>query len=385
MTNQIQIPRILDLKTALSKKSHFLLGPRQTGKSFAIRAQLSPAKIYDLLLHDTFRKLSYNPSLIREEWKKEDQLIVIDEIQKLPELLDEVHWMIENRGVRFLLTGSSARKLRKVGPNLLGGRARLLRFHPFVRAELNSSFDLQKTLQIGTLPGIYFSDDPERDLDAYLSLYIQQEIANEGLTRNLPAFSRTLEVAALCQAEQTDFTAISSDAQVPRTTVHEYFQILEDTLMIHKLEPWEGAKKRKAVATSKYYFFDWGVARKLQGIGEITPKTPLYGKAFESYLFHELRSFCDYRDVKSFHYWRTPTGEEVDFILNNEVAIEVKAKATLSRADFKGLLKLSEEKKLKKLLLVYLGPERNPEEFSKIKVLHYTKFLDQLWTGEILS
>lgn len=379
-----KIPRILNLKAALSKKSHFLLGPRQTGKTSAIEAQLGSVKVYDLLLKEVFRRLSFNPSLIREEWKAEHRIIVIDEIQKLPDLLDEVQWMIEKYNVHFLLTGSSARKLRKYGTNLLGGRARMLHLHPFVRKELGAHFDLNRALQTSLLPSIYFSEDPEAELDSYVALYIQQEIANEGLIRNLPAFSRFLEVAALCQAEQTHFTAVSNDAQVARTTVHEYFQILEDTLMIHRLDVWGQSKKRKSVATPKYYFFDWGVARKLQGIDRFEPKSVLFGKAFESYFFHELRSYCDYHSAKKLQYWRTQSGDEVDFILNEDIAIEVKGKATMSSQDLKGLRKLAEEKKMRQFYFVYLGSDRRLDSVRNITVLNYESFLDRLWAGEIL-
>jgi uncharacterized protein len=379
-----KIARLVDLKASLAKKSYFLLGPRQTGKSSVIEAQLPEATTYDLLQKDVFRKLSYDPSLIRKEWKNE-KIVVIDEIQKLPELLDEVQWMIEKKGVHFLLTGSSARKLKKYGTNLLGGRARMLKFHPFVKEELGEHFRLEKALQIGLLPGIYFSEDPELDLDSYIALYVQQEIANEGLTRNLPAFSRMLEVAALCQAEQVDFTAVSNDAQVPRTTVHEYFQILEDTLIIHKLEPWSETKKRKPIATPKFYFFDWGVARKLQGAREVNSRSPLFGKAFESYLFHELLTYCDIHGGIELHYWRTQSQDEVDFVLNNEVAIEVKAKEFLSSRDLKGILRLKEEKKLKKYFLVYLGKNQNREDIPGVFVLNYEDFLRQLWAGDILD
>jgi predicted AAA+ superfamily ATPase len=383
------VKRFLNLDAALKKKSHFLLGPRQTGKSYLIRQSLPHARIYDLLLKETFRALSHNPGLIREELESEsgksEKIIVIDEIQKLPELLDEVQWLIENKRVRFLLTGSSARKLKRYGTNLLGGRARLLRLHPFVRSELGKQFDLMRAAQVGLIPSIYFSDDPEQDLDAYVALYIQQEIANEGLTRNLPAFSRVLEVAALCQAEQTDFTAVSNDAQVPRTTVHEYFQILEDTLMIHRLEPWGELKSRKPVATSKYYFFDWGVARKLQNLGRVAAKSPLFGKAFESIMFHELRSYCDYHTNSSLHYWRTQSNTEVDFILNGEIAIEVKGKEQISANDLKSLQILVESGKTKRHLLVYLGPRRKIAGFPAITLLPYGEFLDLLWSGELTN
>jgi uncharacterized protein len=376
------ISRIVNLKSALESKSHILLGPRQTGKSFLIRQQLSDVKIYDLLLKETFKKLSFNLGAIREELTERDKIVIIDEVQKLPDLLDEVQWLIENKGVRFLLTGSSARKLKRYETNLLGGRARLLKLHPFVSSELGSYFSLEKVVNRGLLPSVYFSDNPEADLESYIALYLQQEVANEGLTRNLPAFSRVLEVAALCQAEQTDFTAVSNDAQVPRTTVHEYFQILEDTLILHKLAPLAEVKSRKPVATSKYYFFDWGVARALQQVGSVKTKSPLFGKAFESFIFHELKSFTDYHHIQGLKYWRTHAGDEVDFILGNEIAIEVKGKDNVVPKDLKGLLKLKDEVKFKKYIFIYLGENRRMDSSKGIHILNYQNFLERLWAGE---
>lgn len=378
------ISRITDLKSALSKKSHILLGPRQTGKTFLIRQQMPEVKTYDLLLKETFKKLSFDLGSIRSELTEKDKVIIVDEIQKLPELLDEIQWIIENKGVRFLLTGSSARKLKRYGTNLLGGRARILNLHPFVSQELGKHFLLEKVVNNGLIPSIYFSDDPEADLESYIATYLQQEIANEGLTRNLPAFSRVLEIAALCQSEQTDFTAVSNDAQVPRTTVHEYFQILEDTLILHKLPPLGKAKTRKPVSSSKYYFFDWGVARKLQGVGPVRKKSPLFGKAFESFIFHELKSFTDYFKLSQLQYWRTHSGDEVDFILGNEIAIEVKGKDHLTSQDLNGLLCLGKEVKLRKYILLYLGENRQMDSAKGIQILNYKHFLDLLWAREIV-
>lgn len=379
-----QIPRLLKLDRLLTKKSYFLLGPRQTGKSFLIRKQLKAHKSYNLLLKDVFQKLSFNPSLIRQELTDQDKVIIIDEIQKIPELLDEVQYLIEEKGIHFLLTGSSARKLKKYGTNLLGGRARVIHFHPFVRAELKEHFDLHRALNFGLIPSIYFSEEPETDLDAYLGLYLQQEIANEGLTRNLPAFSRFLEVAALCNGEQIDFSRISNDAQVPRTTIHEYFQILKDTLVATELPAWKESVKRKPVATSKFYFFDFGIVRKMQKLGEVKTGSPTFGKAFEAYLFHEIKSYCDYKNIKDLHYWRTHSQEEVDFIINNEVAVEVKGKETISEKDLKGLRKLKEEGLLKKYILVHLGENKTLDIDKDIKIMNWKYFLDELWAGKIL-
>lgn len=384
------IKRNLDLKTLLAKKSYFLLGPRQTGKSFLIRETLcktlKDVKVYNLLLREDFQKLSFNPSVIREELSPKDKIVVIDEIQKLPEILDEVQDLIETKKVHFLLTGSSARKLKRYGTNLLGGRARLVHLHPFVSAELGEHFDLLKIANYGLLPSVYFSDDPEADLDAYIGLYLQQEVANEGLARNLPSFARFMEVAATCHAEQIDYTSVSNDTQIPRTTIHDYFQVLKDTLIGDELPCWRESIKRKAVTTPKFYFFDWGVARKLMGYGQIQLKTPLFGKAFESLFYQELRAYCDYFHIKNFHYWRTSKHEEVDFILDHSVAIEVKSASHVTAKDLSGLIRLKEENALKKYFLVYLGDTvRHLEVDEEIEVIPYRLFLEHLWDGKILD
>lgn len=378
------IDRTLNLKLLLKNKSYFLLGPRQTGKSYLIREQLPDVKKYDLLMKDVFRKLSFNPTAIREELTPKDKIIVIDEIQKLPDLLDEVQYLIENKGIHFLLTGSSARKLSKKGINTLGGRARVQYFHPLTYWELKSQFKLEKMINWGLLPSVYISDDPKADLDSYISIYLQQEIANEGLVRNLSAFSRFIDVAATCHAEQIDYTSISNDAQIARTTIHDYFQVLKDTLVGHEVHIWGEAKKRKPIATSKFYFFDWGVAKNLMGYGKIQIKTPLFGKAFESFIFQELLAWASYNKFDAPKYWRTQDQKEVDFIINDEIAIEVKGKSVLTIKDLEGLIALKEEKKIKKYYLVFTGSEsRNFEQAKGIEILPYQIFLEKLWTDNL--
>ncbi len=378
------IQRILDLKSLLAKKSYFLLGPRQTGKSFLIRENLNDVKVYNLLLRKDFQKLSFNPSTIREELSPTDKIIVIDEIQKLPEILDEVQDLIETKKIHFLLTGSSARKLKRYGTNLLGGRARMIRIHPFVSAELGKYFDLMRVANYGLLPSVYFSEDPEADLDAYIGLYLQQEVANEGLSRNLPSFARFMEVAATCHGEQIDYTAVSNDTQIPRTTVHDYFQVLKDTLIGDELPCWKAPIKRKSVASSKFYFFDWGVARKLMGYGLIQKKTPLFGKAFESLIYQELKAYCDYHHIKNLHYWRTSQQDEVDFILDQKIAIEVKGKSQITPQDLAGLIRIKEEKILKKFFLVYTGETiKHLDIDPEIEIIPYPLFLKKLWDGAL--
>lgn len=378
------ITRSLNLRKLLEKKSYFLLGPRQTGKSLLIREQLKDVKKYDLLLNEDYRKLSFNPGAIREEVTSKDKIIVIDEIQKLPELLDEVQYLIENNRINFLLTGSSARKLKKKGINSLGGRARIQYFHPLTYWELKSEFNLERMINHGLMPSIYLSDDPDADLNSYVSIYLQQEIANEGAVRNLSSFSRFIEVASTYHAEQIDFTSVSNDAQIPRTTVHDYFQVLKDTLVGHELPVWGESKKRKPIATSKFYFFDWGIAKNLMGLGKIQTKSPIFGKAFESFFFQELLAWSSYTNNSSLKYWRTQDKKEVDFILGDEIAIEVKGKANITLKDLDGLMALKEEKKIKKYFLVYIGKESKTFEQAKgIEILPYQIFLDRLWSGDL--
>ncbi|MBI4374485.1 MAG: ATP-binding protein, partial [Deltaproteobacteria bacterium] len=360
----------------------FLFGPRQTGKSTLIREQLQGVPVYNLLDNPTLLALSRFPTRLREGLPPDQKVAVIDEIQKLPSLLDEVHYLIEERGMRFLLTGSSARKLRQGGVNLLGGRARSQTLHPLVFSELGDRFDLLKALNHGLIPSIYFSDSPQEDLESYTSNYLKEEIMAEGLTRSIPAFSRFLEVAALCNGKLINYTEIGNDAQVPRTTIHEYFQILKDTLIAYELVPWKRSKTRKPISTSKFYFFDGGVVRFLQNRSMIQERSPEFGDAFETYFFHELRAFVDYTKSGELRYWRSTSGFEVDFILGDSIAVEIKAKSTISQQDLKGLFALKEEKKLKQYFLVSL--ESRPRMVEGIQILPWNLFLKKLWGRDII-
>jgi len=372
------IERVLDLRGLVEKKSYFLFGPRQTGKSFLIAHSLKDVPVYDLLDTAVYLALSHNPGRLSQELAPKDRVVVIDEIQRLPELLNEVHRLIEQRGVRFLLTGSSARKLRRGGVNLLGGRARTKFLHPLSVRELGNRFDLQRAMERGLLPSMYFSDDPRADLEAYAGSYLQQEIVAEGATRNVPAFSRFLKVAALCNGTIVNFTKVANDAQVPRTTVYEYFEILTDTLILHELPAWRKSRKRKPLASSKYYFFDVGVVRALQD-REFRRGTPEFGEALETYIMHELLSYRDYGPGEPLAYWRSTSGFEVDFILGDHTAIEVKARDNLAPQDLKSLRALAEEQKLKRYLCVTLEPR--PRQLAGVTILPYRDFLEALWAG----
>ena len=374
-----QVDRLINLQALLEKKSHFLLGPRQTGKTFLVQHTLKNARVYDLLDHAVYLALSQNPGRMAQELSPKDRIVVIDEIQRLPELLNEVHRLIESRGLRFLLTGSSARKLRRGGVNLLGGRARTKYLHPLTYKELGSRFDLRTATERGLLPSIYFSDDPRADLQSYAGSYLQQEIVAEGATRNVPAFSRFLKVAAFCNGTIVNFTKVANDAQVKRTTVYEYFEILKDTLVLYELPAWRKTKKRKPLASSKYYFFDVGVVSSLQG-RRFRPGTPEFGEALETYLMHELTSHSDYVSQESLGYWRSTTGFEVDFIIGDHTAIEVKAKENVSPQELKPLRVLAEEKQLKRYLCVSLEPRAR--KIDGVSILPIRQFLEALWNGE---
>ena len=380
------LTRIVDLKRVISHKSLLLIGPRQTGKTQLIAHTLNDdVAYYNLLDKEMFFRISNDLTLIRKQvmaQRPKSGIVVIDEIQRLPELLDEVHLMIEKEGLRFVLTGSSARKLKEKGVNLLGGRARQLKMHPLSYMEL---FDLRKCLNRGLLPAIYLSDDPRADLGSYLGTYLENEIAREASVRNLPAFSRFLTTAALCNGQIVNYSAIASDSQVSRKIVAEYFQILLDTLIATELPAWQCSKKRKALETSKFYFFDTGVVRTVLDLPPTKEKSKDFGDFFEAYIHHELRTYIDcHRSDATLNYWRTTSNHEVDFILGGQIAIEVKAKSIVSEKDLSGLRACEQEKILKKYIVVSM--EERPRLVDDLfLIVPYKEFLKSLWNHELLD
>ena len=370
------VARYLDVRAILDSKSCFLFGPRQTGKSTLIRQQLAGHPTYNLLDQPLFLRLARNPALIREALSDDTSIVVIDEIQKMPELLNEVQLMIDERDVRFLLTGSSARSLRRKGVNLLGGRARSRALHPFVRAELGNRFDLARALEYGLLPSIHFSDSPVEDLAAYAGDYLKEEVAAEAIVRNIGAFSRFLEVAAHAHGEMINFANLSNDAQVPASTVREYYQILKDTLIAHEVPAFTDSRKRKAISTSKYYLFDIGLARHLQGRRGLAPGTSEYGAAFESFIFQEVKAFCDYHRLDTPRYWRSKSQFEVDLVFE-DLAVETKATKNVSARDLRGLRALREEGLFTHYVLVSMEPRARLVD--GVRILPWTEFLDRLW------
>jgi predicted AAA+ superfamily ATPase len=375
--------RVLDLSSALKHRSVFLFGARQTGKSTLLRTNFPEARYVNLLAADTFRELSAKPEILRQSLKPGDQLVIIDEIQKLPGLLDEVHLMIEEfKDRRFILTGSSARKLRRGGANLLAGRALTYHLFPLTWAEAGAE-KFEEKLLIGGIPSVLDSSAPWEDLKEYVGTYLQEEIRAESLTRSIEAFSRFLSVAGLANGQQLNFTKIGNDAQVPARTVREFFSVLEDTMVGFQIPPYQKARSRKPVATSKFYFFDLGVAHALQGVTELPVGTAQFGAALEHLVASELRAYLSYRRrSESLTYWRTTSQLEVDFLVGDSVAIEVKGSGRVSSSDTKGLLALAEDISLKRKILVAMESTARTLE-SGVEVLPANEFFDQLWRDTI--
>ncbi len=384
----MDIVRTLKLNELLQKKSHFLLGPRSTGKTTLIRKQLPHAFVVNLLQSALERRLSSHPedleTLILEN-SKETKLVVIDEVQKVPQLLNEVHRLIEEKKIRFLLTGSSARKLRGENVNLLAGRAWRAELFPLTWRELGSShFNLEKYLLQGGLPQVYNSDYPREELEAYVRTYLYEEIRAEALVRKVPAFSKFLEVAALANGQMLNFTELAKDCEVTPSTIREYYSILEDTLMGFMLSPWTKTKKRKAIQTAKFYFFDLGVFHSLIGSQHLERNSDLYGRSFEHFMAQEIRAYLSYSQSKSeMKYWRSVNGQEVDFILGDKVAIELKSARQLSDKYFLGLKALQEEKLIQNYYMITQDPL--PAKRFGVNCLHWESFLHKLWEGKIVD
>ena len=382
--------RLLDLPALSAARSCFLLGPRQTGKSTLLRASFPDALYFDLLDAQVFRSLAAAPHRLAEgirARKGRTTVVIIDEIQKLPELLDEVHRLMEvDRSLRFILTGNSARKLRTRGRNLLGGRAHLVRMHPIVYPELRGASPTRTwadLLKWGGLPPVLTSESPKEDLHAYVGLYLQEEIRAEGLTRSIPNFSRFLETAAAMNGEIVNYTKVGNDAQLSPRTVRDYFQILQDTLVGDLLPPFQQTRTRKAVATEKFFFFDVGVTHALLERWSVSPRTAEYGRALEHLVQRELRASLDYfRGDRRLLFWRSRSQMEVDFILTEGqkpvVAIEVKASRSVSPRDLSGLRAFGEDWPQVRRIVVSLEPHPRTTE-SRIEILPIDQFLEQLW------
>jgi len=368
--------------------SFFLWGPRQTGKRTLLRSLYPQAYWIDLLDTDTLLRFTQRPALLREEVAAlpARQLVVIDEVQKVPGLLDEVHWLIENRQRVFVLCGSSARRVRRTHANLLGGRA--LRFELFglVSAELGHQFDLVRMLNHGYLPRHYLAEAPAPMLRAYVHDYLKEEILAEGLTRNLPIFSSFLGSAALADGGLLNYATIARDCGVSAHTVREYFQILVDTLLGRYLGAYLKRPKRRISHAPKFYFADAAVVSLLAKRGRVEPGSELFGRAFENWVYHELCAYAQYSE--RFHdlsYWRLSTGVEVDFVLDDMAyAIEAKASAAVHADHLKGLRELAcDHPKVRRRFVVSLDPKPRRTE-DGIDILPSAVFAERLWAGDLL-
>ncbi len=397
------IIRKIDIRSNVGEMSVLLLGPRQTGKTTLVVEQLGKnVHMIDLLNPEVFRDLQKQPSLLIElvaaidaGAETTDKLIFcIDEVQKIPELLNVVHSIIEkNKKIRFLLTGSSARKLKTSGTNLLGGRAYPMYMHPVTSVECeaagdNKNYTLKNLIQYGGLPSVLNSSSPLRRLKAYVGIYLQEEIKAEAYVRNLNDFSKFLDVAALTNTEQLDYEGVASDVQISSRTVASYYQILQDTLVGYLLEPYRKTKTRKAVAKPKFYFFDVGVANYLTGREHLAEGTPEYGKAVEHFIFTELIAYKDYleKDCK-LYYWRSTSKFEVDFLIqtkkNEFIAIAVKATKKIDNHDLKGIRAIEDDLTLSRKIIVCLEASARKTE-DGFEILPLAWFCKQLWAGKIV-
>lgn len=369
-------------------ETFFLWGPRQAGKSTLLRAAYPDALWIDLLKADEYRRYATAPERLREELAAQPDVrqVVIDEVQKAPALLDEVHWLIEHRPVTFALCGSSARKVRRGHANLLGGRAARYELFGLVSAELGPRFDLVRMLNHGYLPRLYSSDRPQRALHAYISDYLKEEVAAEGLVRNLPAFAKFLDAAALADAELVNNATIARDCGVASHTVASYFEILVDTLLGKFLPAYTRRPKRRVIQANKFYFADVGVVNVLAKRGALEPGGELFGKAFESWVHHELTAYDSYREKHgSLAYWRLASGIEVDFIVDDmRVAIEVKARRQIHGDDLKGLRALREDHpRVEHRYVVSLEPKVRRTE-DGIVILPVEEFVERLWSDRLV-
>lgn len=348
------------------KQSFFLLGPRGTGKTAWVKAACPGALTFDLLDARLYARLLANPTLLGElipaahrDW------IVIDEVQRVPALLDEVHRLIEGRRLRFAMTGSSARKLRRGGVNLLAGRALTRLMHPLMAMELGRDFDLRRAVRFGSLPFACTTDAPGDYLDAYTATYLREEVLQEGLTRNLAAFSRFLEAASFSQAQVLNIASVARESAIAAKLAEAYFDILEDLLLAVRLPPFTKRAKRRVVMHPKFYFFDAGVFRAVRPKGPLDSPEEAEGPALETLVLAHLRAWNDYGGHgRTVSYWRTPQGDEVDFVLYGEgglMAIEVKRSTRIRAEDLRGLVRFKSDYPQARTLLLHPGSRRYHE------------------------
>ena len=383
------IKRVLNIDLP-KKQSAFLWGPRKTGKTTYLKSEFPNSIVYDFLQTDLFFEYSKKPSLLREQLLAKDTKslnfpVILDEVQKIPQIMDEIHWLIENKGIQFILCGSSARKLKRGKANLLGGRLWRFEMFPLVTAELKN-WNLLTILNRGMIPVHYQQEEYKRSLRAYIQDYLKEEVFAEGLTRNIPAFSRFFDALGYSHGELTNYTNISRDCGVNSKTVREYYQILVDTLMGTMIEPFKKRQNRQVITKApKFYLFDVGIAGALTKRHIEEEKGELFGKAFEHFILMELLAYNSYYEVDfEINFWRTKSGLEVDFILGNgEVAIEVKGTSHVEKRDLLPIKAFIEEYSPQKAIVVC--NEKEERIYEQIQIIPYKKFLHDLWEGKIIN
>lgn len=368
-------------------ETFFLWGPRQSGKTTLLRGAYPEAFWIDLLKAEEYRRYLQNPERLREELAEREDVrqVVIDEVQKVPQVLDEVHWLLENAEVHFALCGSSARKVKRGAANLLGGRAVRRELHGLTAREIGAELDLDRLLNHGYLPRIYLSDRPRRLLEAYVADYLKEEVAAEALVRDVPAFSGFLDVAALSDTELVNFSTIARECGVSSPTIKAYFEILEDTLLGRWLPAYTKRPKRRVIGAPKFYFADVGVVNHLARRGELRRRSELYGKAFENWVFHELTAHNAYAEAFAhLSYWRLASGIEVDFIIDDmRVAIEAKATANAHVDHLRGLRELARDhpRTAERVLVCLESRARRTED--GILILPAADFCRRLEAGDL--
>jgi len=384
-----RVERILNIDLP-PRQSAFLWGPRKTGKSTYLKARFPQSLVLDFLKTDLFLEFSKSPFLLRERLLAENDEVlrhpvILDEVQKVPQVLDEVHWLIENKGFRFILCGSSARKLKKGEVNLLGGRAWRYEMFPFVSAELEE-LNLLRALNAGMIPDHYLKKDHRRALKAYTNDYLKQEVFDEGLTRKVPAFSRFFDAMAYSHGELTNYSNIARECGVDSKTVREYYQILVDTLMGTMLEPFKRRQERQVISrAAKFYLFDVGVAGALTKRHLEEQKGELFGKAFEHFIFMELSAYNSYSELDyEINFWKTKSGLEVDFVLGRgELAVEVKGTDRVDKRDLRSLKAFRGTYAPRQALVVC--NETAERIHDGIRILPWCRFLSDLWEGKIIN
>ncbi|MBV6484362.1 MAG: hypothetical protein KFKLKKLM_00859 [Flavobacteriales bacterium] len=367
-------------------ESLFLWGARQTGKSTLLKQMYPNALWFDLLMADVYQRFVNNPTLLRETilGNSDKKIVVVDEIQRIPELLNEIHWLITNTNTQFIMSGSSARKILRSGANLLGGRALRYELFPLISQEI-PDFNLMRALNNGLLPRHYLADNPKKMISAYVGNYLRDEIVGEAKIRNVHVFSQFLEAAAFSNGEMVNYANIATDCGVSAPTVKEYFQILQDTLVGRFVPAYQKKPKRRVITAPKFYYFDIGIVNHLLKRGTIEKGSEIFGNAFEHFIYQELYAHSSYSGLDySISYWRTASQIEIDFVLgNHEVAIEVKASDKINERHLKGLKSFMEEYKVKYAILIC--NEILPRKHGDIWIMPWSVFLEKLWAGEFIN